>query len=90
MLYYAHDINLTVYHDIGFGKYRKLIDVSAVACSLRKEYFDALLGFYVFTGENCTSAFKGKEKVGPLKKLQKNPRFLKIFSSSWRRLESKI
>ena len=34
MLYYAHDINLSVYHDMGFGKHRKLIDVSAVACSL--------------------------------------------------------
>ena len=34
---------------------------------------------YVFTGEDCTSAIKGKGKVGPLKKLQKNPRFLKTF-----------
>ena len=79
MLYYAHDMNLTVYHDMGFGKHRKVIEVSAVACSLGKEYCDDLLGFYVFTGEDCTSAFKGKGKVGPLKKLQKNPRFLKTF-----------
>ena len=30
-----------------------------------------LLGLYVFTGEDVTSAFKGKGKGGPLKKLQK-------------------
>ena len=45
MLYYAHDINLTVYHEMGFGKHRKLIVVSAVACSLGKEYCDALLEY---------------------------------------------
>lgn len=31
------------------------------------------------TGEDCTSAFKGKGKVGPLKKLEKNPRFHMAF-----------
>ena len=48
ILYYVHDINLTVYHDMGFGKHRKLIDVSAVACSLVKEYCDALFGILCF------------------------------------------
>ena len=81
LLYYAHKINLTVYLDTGFGKHRKLINVSAIASSFGNEYCDALLGFYVYTGEDCTSAFKGKGKVGPLKKLQKNPRFLKTFQN---------
>ena len=45
MLYYAHDINFTVYHDMGFEKHRIIIDVSAVAYSLGKEYCDALLKF---------------------------------------------
>ena len=36
---------------------------------------------FVFTGEDCTSAFQGKGKVGPLKKLQRNPRFLKTFQN---------
>ena len=30
-------------------------------------------------GEDCTSSFKGKGKVAPLKKLEKNPRFHKCF-----------
>ena len=66
MLYYAHDINLTVYHDMGFGKHRKLIDVSAVACSLRKGYCDALWGF-IFSLVYSNSAYKDNGKVGPLK-----------------------
>ena len=40
-----------------------------------------VLEFYYYTGEDCTSAFKGKGKVGPLKKLQKNPRYLKTFQN---------
>ena len=81
ILYYAHMINLTVYLDTGFGKHRKLIDVSAIACSFGEDYCNSLLGIYVYTGEDCTSAFKGKGKVGPIKKLQKNPRFLKTFQN---------
>ena len=38
------------------------------------------MGLYVFTGEDVTSAFKGKGKVGPLKKLHKNPKFYKAFA----------
>ena len=40
----------------------------------------------VFSGEDYTSAFKGKGKVGPLKKLEKNPRFHKLvlqFDEEW-------
>ena len=29
--------------------------------------------YYVFTGEDCTSAFKDKGKVTPLKKLMNSP-----------------
>ena len=32
-----------------------------------------MLSLYVFTGEDLTSAFKGKGKVGPLLKLQNHP-----------------
>ena len=44
------------------------------------------MGLYCFTGEDCNSAFKGKAKVGPPKKLDKNPIFQKVFTelgSSW-------
>ena len=79
LLYHAHAIKLTVYLDTGSGKQRQLINVTELAESLGEDYCATLLGFYVFTGEDCTSAFKGKGKVGPLKKLEKNPRFHKVF-----------
>ena len=39
-----------------------------------------MLGLYVFTGKDVTSAFKGKGKVGPLKKLQNHPRYHVAFT----------
>jgi len=80
LLYHAHAIKLTVYLDTGSGKHRQLLNLSELAESLGQDYCTTLLGFYVFSGEDCTSAFKGKGKVGPLKKLEKNPRFHKAFS----------
>ena len=44
------------------------------------------MGLDVFTGDDCNSAFKGKGKVAPLKKLQQYPRFQKVFQawgSAW-------
>ena len=79
LLYHAHAIKLTVYLDTGLGKHRQLLNVSELVESLGEDYCATLLGFYVFSGEDCTSAFKGKGKVGPLKKLEKNPRFHKAF-----------
>ena len=78
LLHHAHSIKLTIYLDTGVGKHRKLINVSQLAESIGKDYCSSLLGMYVFTGEDCTSAFKGKGKVGPLKKLQKYPKYHKV------------
>ena len=79
LLYHAHAIKLTVYLDTGSRKHRQLLNLSELAESLEEDYCATLLGFYVFSGEDCTSAFKEKGKVGPLKKLEKNPRFQKAF-----------
>ena len=75
LLYHAHTVNLIIYLDTGSGKHWKLLNLSEVARSLGQNYCAAILGFYVFTGEDCTSSFKGKGKVGPLKKLEKNTKF---------------
>ena len=75
LLYHAHAITLTIYLDTGSGKHRRLVNVSDLAEFLEKSYCAALLRLYVFTGEDCTSSFKGKGKVTPLKKLEKNPKF---------------
>ena len=79
LLFHAHDLKITIHVDIGIGKKRRLVNVSELVSALGKEWCTTLLGFYVFTGEECTSAFKGKGKVTPLKKLLKTPRFYKVF-----------
>jgi len=53
-------MKLTVYLDTGSGKHRQLINISELAESLGEDYCGTLLGLYVFSGQDCTSAFKGK------------------------------
>ena len=76
LLHHLHTNNLTIYLDTGAGKHRRLIDVSTFVESLGSLYCTMLL----YSGEDCTSAFKSKGKVVPLKKLQKNPKFQKAFA----------
>ena len=76
LLHHLHTNNLTIYLDTGAGKHRRLIDVSTFVESLGSLYCTTLL----YSGEDCTSAFKSKGKVVPLKKLQKNPKFQKAFA----------
>ena len=68
---------LTVYHDAGSEKYRQLINLSNFTVSLGEDYCATVLGMYVFSGEDCTSAFKGKGKGrrGP-EKAGKEPKVL--------------
>ena len=49
--------------------------MSALSDKMEKNWCAVLLSLYLFTGEDCTSAFKGKGKVAPLKKFMKTPRF---------------
>ena len=79
LLFHAHIIKLTVYLDAASGKQRHLLNIYELAESLGEENCITLLVFYVFSGEDCASAFEGKSKVGPLKKLQKNLRFHNAF-----------
>ena len=78
LLFHAHAINLYL-DTAGSGKHRRLLNVSELAKSMGEEYCATLLGFYVFSGDDCTSAFKGKWKVGPLRQLENNPRFHSAF-----------
>ena len=72
LLLHAHRYSLTIIVDIGYGKNRQKINVSFLAKKMGEKYYSMLTGFYVFTGEDVTSSFEGKGKLGPLKKL-KNP-----------------
>ena len=63
LLHYAHAIPLTIYLDTGSGKHRQIVNVSELSESKGADYCTTMLGLYVFTGEDVTSAFKGKGKV---------------------------
>ena len=81
LLHHAHALQITIYLDTGMGKQRRLINVTELAERKGAEYCTAILGLYVFTGEDATSAFKGKGKgkVGPLKKLHNQQTFNTTF-----------
>ena len=86
LLHYASSFTITIHLDTSTRKHRQLIDVTSLAKSLGSDYATALMGLYVFTGDDCNCAFKGKGKVFPLKKLQQYPRFQKVFKdlgSAW-------
>ena len=73
LLFHAKTIGLTIFLDIGTGKHRQIVNVTQMAESMGADKYKMVLGLYVFTGEDVTSSFKGKGKIGPLKKLQRHP-----------------
>ena len=79
LLHYAYSIPLTIYLDTGSGKHCQIVSVSKPSESKGVDYCSTMLGLYIFTSEDVTSAFKGKGKVGPLKKLQNHPRYHAVF-----------
>ena len=78
LLHHVASINLVIYIDIGTKK-REIINITELAGNLGADYCTTLLGLYIFTGEDVTSAFKGKGKVRPLKKLQSSPKYQPFF-----------
>ena len=79
ILHHANTIPLTIHIDIGTGKHRQIVNLSEMAECFGADYCACMLGLYVLTGEDVTSAFKGKGKVGPLKKLQSQPKYHPTF-----------
>ena len=79
LLAFASSLAIIIYLDTGTGKSRQLINVSNLAEECGEDWCWTMLTLYIFTGDDANSAFKGKEKIGPLMKLQQNPRFHGIF-----------
>ena len=75
LLFHAHRFNIIIYLQIGMGNNQRLINMSALSDEMGKDRCTILLSPYVFTDKDCTSAFKGKGKVAPLKKFMKTPCF---------------
>ena len=58
---------------IFLGKNRRKIDLLPIAQKLGIEMCKALLGVYVYTGEDGNSAFKGKGKQRAINLVQRYP-----------------
>ena len=52
LLHHVASINLVIYIDIGTKK-REIINITELAGNLGAEYCTALLGLYIFTGEDA-------------------------------------
>ena len=80
LLYYASKFSpVEVLFDTGKGNHRRLINISELAVDLTERYCEALMALYCFTGEDSNCSFKGKGKVGPLKKLMKKQKYMDSF-----------
>ena len=73
--FHMNAINMSIDLDTGSAKHRHLLTISDVAESLGEEYCATLLGFYVFSGEDCAMQRDGNAQAGPLRQLEKNPMF---------------
>ena len=62
LLVHTHELALTVYLDTGIGKHQQLINTSGLAGELGKDWCSTLLGFYVFSQEDCIKYLQGKGK----------------------------
>ena len=77
LLYFAKSFSIDILMDTG----EKLINISHLADNYSQEHIAALLALHAFTGADCTSAFKGKEKIRPMKLLSQNSKFIHIFAA---------
>ena len=57
LLHHTQSIALTLFLDIDTGKHRQLVNVINASESLGVNYCNMLLGLYIFTDEDATSAF---------------------------------
>ena len=82
LLHYAKSSTVNIIFDMG----DRLININQLAEDFSQEHISALLALHAFTGADCTSAFKGKGKVRPIKILNQNSKFMQIFAevgNSW-------
>ena len=76
LLFYVKLSTVKIIFDIG----DRLININKVAEEYSHDHTSALLVLHAFTGADCTSAFKGRGKVRPLKLISEHPKFIELFS----------
>ena len=86
LLHFAPQLNIKILFDTKIDKKPRLIDVSSIGAEFGQEKCTALLGLHGFTGCDTVSAFRGKGKLTPMKKLLKTTKLHPILGklgNSW-------
>lgn len=71
----------------------RLLSATDLTENYDQDHVSALLALHAFTGSDCTSAFKGKGKVRPIKIMNTDPKFIKVFarmSEKWSLEDSSV
>ena len=81
LMKYAPNMTVPLVMDTGVGNKCRMISINAAVKSVGEDISNVLLPLHAFTGCDTTSAFVRKGKIGPLRLLQKNTRFIPTFAS---------
>ena len=74
--------NCKLWMDIGrdIGNSRRYLDITNISKSFN-DIIPALPGLYSFTGIECTPAFYNKGKIKPYELMEKNKKYIELFTS---------
>lgn len=76
LLHFAGTMGINILLDTKIQRKSRLINGTQTAAELGQEKCTAVLGLHGFTGNDATSAFRGKGKLLPLTKMFKAPQFV--------------
>lgn len=71
-------IHLTIYIDTGIGRHRQLFNISELTDELSRDWYSTLFGFYMLSGEDCTSPSRARGY--DVTKKAREETFHKVFS----------
>ena len=80
-LHHASKFEITILFNTGTGNKRRLLNISDIAKEYGQVMCTALMSLHAFTHCDTISAFKGVEKVRPIKLLQKTEAFQETMST---------
>ncbi|KAL2089326.1 hypothetical protein ACEWY4_014014 [Coilia grayii] len=80
LLHFASTMDINILFDTKIQRRSRLINVTSTAADIGQEKCTALLGLHGFTGSDTSSAFRGKGKLVPVKKMLKAPKFVPMLA----------
>ncbi|KAL2092842.1 hypothetical protein ACEWY4_012640 [Coilia grayii] len=80
LLHFASTMDINILFDTKIQRRSRLINVTSIAADIGQEKCTVLLGLHGFTGSDTSSAFRGKGKLVPVKKMLKAPKFVPMLA----------